>query len=61
MSSHLVHLESQQWILLTGDHHHGVGPGDGGPEQRDEAEERRLVRTGHADDPDWLVYLDDGP
>ena len=57
---YLVHLEGQHWVLLTGNNHHGVGPGDGGSEQGDEAEERSLVRTGHSDHSDRFVDLDDG-
>ena len=59
--SYLIHLQGQHWVLLTGHHHHGVGPRNGGSEQGDEAEERSLVGTGHSDDSDRFVDLDDGP
>ena len=59
--SYLVHLQGQHRVLLTGHNHHGVGARYGGSEQRDEAEERSLVRTGHSDDSDRFVDLDDGP
>ena len=58
---YLVHLQSQDWVLLTWNNHHGVGPRDGGAEQGDEAEERSLVRAGNSDDSDRFVDLDDGP
>ena len=57
---YLIHCQGEHWVFLAGNDHHGVGARYGGSEQRDEAEERSLVRTGHTDDSDRFVDLDDG-
>ena len=58
--SHLVHVQGEQWILLTQHHHYRVGPGHRCPYQGDKAEEGTGVWTCDADHTNWLVNLDDG-
>ena len=57
---YLVHVEREQGILLARNHDHRVGPGDCRREERDEAEEGKLVGAGDANDAHRLVNLDHG-